>query len=90
MTKVPNPGNLPDPIHARDFDDFEIITQANIHSVIEQVENGEREPLNHVAIPYTSYLEMALWMKSVEQYIIVAGEKLRRWQREYRESLEQK
>ena len=85
---VPNPGNLPDEVTPREFAEFEIITQSNIHSIIEQVEKGERAPLNHVAIEYTYYLELAAWMAAIQKYIDQADPMLKRWEKLYRESLE--
>ena len=87
---VPNPGNLPDEVSRREFAEFEIITQSNIHSIIEAVEAGERAPLNHVAIEYTYYLELAAWMAALQKYIDQADPMLKRWQSLYFKSLEQK
>lgn len=80
---VPNPGPHLDEITPRKFDDFEVITQANIHEIIKRVEGGDREPLNHVALPYTSYLELAKYMEDVERWIKQASDKLTRWREEF-------
>ena len=40
-----------------------------METIIKDVLNGDREPLNHVCLPYNYYLNMATWMKAVENYI---------------------
>lgn len=59
----------PRQIAKANFSDFEVITQANVGQVIEDVERGDREPLNHVMIPYQSYLNLASWMEGIDAYI---------------------
>lgn len=68
------PPRKPDQIAEIDFNKWEVITQLNIGVELQKVENGDREPLNHMALPYNSYLDMATWMKAVENYIISAEE----------------
>lgn len=63
------PPRRPDQIGKADFARFEIITQTNIQDILEAVDNGEKAPLNHVALPYNDYLNMANWMEKIEAYI---------------------
>lgn len=86
---VPNPGALPDEVVASQGTAvFEIITQANVHEIIKAVEKGEREPLNHVMLPYTAYLDLGEYMARLEKYVTQADPILRRMQKLHRESLE--
>lgn len=57
---------------AIEFNNFEVITQTNIEKILNAVEKGEREPLNHVCLPYTDYLNLATWMKAIENNVISA------------------
>lgn len=66
------PPRKPDQIAEIDFAKWEVITQLNIGVILEQIENGDREPLNHMALPYNYYLDMATFMKAVENYLIAA------------------
>lgn len=66
------PPQKPGQIRKADFARFEIITQANIHSILEEVEEGKRPPLNFVALPYQDYLILASWMEDIERYILQA------------------
>lgn len=66
---TPEPPRKPDEIPVFNFSNFEIITQVNIDQIVEAVEKGEREPLNHVALPYNDYLTLAAWMERIELYI---------------------
>lgn len=81
---------MPTQVQPRNFSDFELITHANIDDILNKVKSGEREPLNHVALPYTSYLELAKWMEDVEVWIKQASKKLDRWSEEYEKSLSDK
>jgi len=47
-----------------------VITQNNIGKILEDVESGNRDPLNHVSLPYVDYLKLSTWMKAIENYII--------------------
>ena len=79
VTVVPDPGPLPDEVTAQEATaEFEIITQANVHKIIQDVESGEREPLNHVMLPYTAYLDLAEYMARLEKYVLRADPALRR------------
>lgn len=51
--------------------------------MVEQVENGDREPLNHMALPYNYYLDMATWMRAVENYIIATEQYFRDVESDY-------
>lgn len=64
------PPQAPPEIARSDFNHFEVITQANLEKIIKDVLNGDREPLNHVCLPYNYWLNMATWMKAVENYIL--------------------
>ncbi len=64
------PPRKPDQIAEIEFNHFVIVNQNNIETILEEIENGEREPLNHVMLPYNYYLDLATWMKSIENYVI--------------------
>lgn len=66
------PPRKPNQIALVDFDHFEILTQSNIEGILAAIEEGNREPFNHVILPYNSYLDMATWMKAVENFLIAA------------------
>jgi hypothetical protein len=66
---VPEPPRRPDQIAGADFARFEVITHANISQILEDVESGKRDPLNHVALNYQDYLTLAAWMADIERYI---------------------
>lgn len=68
------PPRRPNQIGKTDFARFEVITQTNIEKILDDIEKGNKEPLNHVAIPYLDYLNMGVWMEKIEAYIKQAEE----------------
>ena len=77
------PPRRPDQIAASDFDHFEVITQSNIDEILKDVENGERDPLDHVMLGYGYYTNLATWMKGVENYIISAEQYFKQVEDDY-------
>jgi len=62
------PPRKPAQIAEYNFDVFEIITQTNIKAILKDIGKGDKEPLNHVCLPYTDYLSLAKWMDNIEAY----------------------
>lgn len=82
------PPRKPDQIAEIDFDKWEVITQLNVGVELQKIESGDREPFNHMALPYNSYLDLATWMKSVENYIIAAEQYFKDVESSYKKIME--
>lgn len=84
-TRAVKPPQKPAQIAIIDFNSFELITQTNIETILLAVRDGKREPLNHMSLPYTDYLNMATWMKAVENYIISAEQYFKEVEERYKD-----
>ena len=79
------PPQKPAQIAVIDFGHFEIITQNNAEGILQDVKDGHREPLNHVMLPYIHYLNLATWMKAVENYLISAEQYFQEVEERYKD-----
>ncbi len=63
------PVKKPGQITEADFARFELITQGNVHDILEAIKKGDREELNGYYLGYNDYLTLAGWMEQIERYI---------------------
>lgn len=70
MEKPFSPPQKPQTVTAQKFNNFEVVTQGNINQILEDISKLEREPLDHVCLPYQDYLTLAAYMENLEGYIL--------------------